>query len=97
MTDIDFDSPRRASIRRELQKRNSLDAHASCAQTTRKIFCLSSLILVTVGVALLIIGAVCRTTSGLPEWAGVAPLTAGMVIMIFLAGRTAKATNGRRD
>ncbi|MGI2033580.1 hypothetical protein ACRQ1B_14405 [Rhizobium panacihumi] len=48
---------------------------------------LGSLTLVLVGSALLLTGALCRNTATLPEWTGIAPVTAGMVILIFLTGR----------
>ncbi|WP_432294381.1 hypothetical protein [Rhizobium panacihumi] len=53
----------------------------------RDVLRLGSLTLVLVGSALLLTGALCRNTATLPEWTGIAPVTAGMVILIFLTGR----------
>lgn len=96
MTDIDFETSRRPNGGRAFPKDSSVSGHSK-GPAIRRFFCLSSLVLIGFGVALLVAGALCRSASTIPEWIGVALLTAGMVVMIFVTGRTAKTTNNRRD
>ncbi|MGE7368855.1 hypothetical protein ACQKKX_07235 [Neorhizobium sp. NPDC001467] len=82
MTHIDLETSRRSFLARltnGFRKSGPLRA--------RDLFRLSSLALVLLGAALFALGAVCRSAATLPEWAGIAPFTAGMVILIFLTGR----------
>lgn len=95
MTDIDFETSRRPNGSRASPRDNGVNGHSK-DRGLRRLFCLSSLILIGLGGALLIAGALCRSASTLPEWVGIALLTAGMVVMIFLTGRTAKTTNHRK-
>ena len=95
MTDIDFETSRRSNGHSSFLKDNS-GSNRSKAPLLRRLFCLSSLVLIGFGGALLVAGALCRSASTLPEWIGAALLTAGMVVMIFVTGRTAKTTNNRR-
>jgi hypothetical protein len=92
MTDINFGSSGTSSKHRNSSRSNSWRRIASLFRTSgeyaaRDLLRLGSLTLVLVGAALLVAGALCRTASTLPEWAGIAPVTAGMVILIFLTGR----------
>lgn len=95
MTDIDFETSRRPNGGRAFPKDTGGNGH-SRGPAIRRFFCLSSLILIGFGGALLIAGALCRSASTMPEWIGIALLTAGMVVMIFVTGRTAKTTNHRK-
>jgi hypothetical protein len=95
MTDIDFQTFRGPNSRRDFSK-DSRSRHSK-GLALRRFFCLSSLVLIGFGAALLIAGALCRSASTLPEWIGIALMTAGMVVMIFVTGRTAKTTNSRKD
>lgn len=87
MTNIEFDTSRRAALRRTFLSRVMAVFRKGRHFELRDLFRLSSLTLVLIGSILLILGAVCRSASALPEWAGIAPVTAGMVILIFLTGR----------
>jgi hypothetical protein len=83
MTNINFESPDRQKSRNKLA---SVFRHSG-EYAARDLLRLGSFTLVLIGAALLVAGAVCRSASTLPEWIGVAPVTAGMVILIFLTGR----------
>ncbi|MGF9564892.1 hypothetical protein [Neorhizobium sp. JUb45] len=87
MTDIDFENSRRPSRTRELLNGTASEHRRTRGSSARNLFCVSSLSLIAIGIFLMIVGAVCQSTSALPEWTGIAPLTAGLVILIFLTGR----------
>ena len=87
MTDINFGSSGASSKHRNSWRRLASIFRTSGEYAARDLLRLGSLTLVLVGLALLIAGALCRSASTLPEWTGIAPVTAGMVILIFLTGR----------
>lgn len=83
MTDMNFETSGRKKSRHKLAD----IFRTSGEYAARDLLRLGSLTLVLIGAALLVTGAVCHNSAALPEWAGIAPVTAGMVILIFLTGR----------
>ncbi len=83
MTDMNFENSGR---QKPLHKLAAI-FRSSGEYAARDLLKLGSLTLVLIGAALLVTGAFCHNTAALPEWTGVAPITAGMVILIFLTGR----------
>lgn len=83
MTNINFEP----SDRRKPWHRIASVFRHSGEYAARDLLKLGSLTLVLIGAVLLVTGALCHNTAALPEWTGIAPITAGMVILIFLTGR----------
>ncbi len=83
MTNINFEP----SDRRKPRHRIASIFRNSGEYAARDLLKFGSLTLVLIGALLLVAGALCRNTAALPEWTGIAPVTAGLVILIFLTGR----------